>query len=49
MSVGDKIQVVRNFIGGSCWSVVYFYASDRFAATNQRQWERAYFSDVSKV
>ena len=24
MSVGDKIRVVRNFIGGSCWSMVYF-------------------------
>ena len=24
MSVGDEIQVVRNVIGGSCWSMVYF-------------------------
>ena len=24
MSVGDKIRVVRNFIGDSCWSMVYF-------------------------
>ena len=24
MSVGDEIRVVRNFIGGSCWSMVYF-------------------------
>ena len=25
MSVGDKIGVVRNFIGVSCWSMVYMY------------------------